>query len=226
MRSSARRSANDRQTCACSRDSRPYKIIIFIHLIGSLTLSLSSFPFREFPNIDNEREIDTSTGVNSTAENLDCIKASTQKTLPTTKMRCDFDCQRERMFSCGLLTLIASSLLSHTSIRLLAVHRSLIMLRVFSFSLPLSRCLSGAFSRRRRRSSSSSNVSSIFDYITRLITLNMRAYPASATRPPLFISVSQLHGACSAWKMCHVQHQHANMYTSSTIGDYAIIIIS
>jgi len=35
------------------------------------------------------------------------------------------------MFSCRLLTLIASSLLSHTSIRSLAVHRSLIILRVF-----------------------------------------------------------------------------------------------
>jgi hypothetical protein len=87
---------------------------------------------------------------------------------------------RGRMFSCSLLTLIASSLFSHTSIRSLAVHRSLIMLRVFSLSFCFSYLVVAASIY-------------VFDYIMRLITLNMYAYP---THPPLFISVSQPHDAC------------------------------
>jgi len=105
------------------------------------------------------------------------------------------------MFSCSLLTLIASSLLSHTSIRSLAVHRSLIMLRVFSpsFFIP---CVF-----------SSNSINDVFDYIMRLITLNMHTYPTLTL--PLFISVSQSYGACfvlnvryptSTYKHVHEQY--------------------
>lgn len=110
----------------------------------------------------------------------------------------------ERMFSCSLLTLIASSLLNHTSIRSLAVHRSLIMLRVFlSLSLFLSHLVVAAAAE------------SAMYLIISCGWLRWTCMHIPPIHPLLFISVSQPHDACQVLNVryttstCkHVYEQH------------------